>query len=489
MTVRKKMSVGLIGLLVALLTGMAVWPAAGAEVRSRTEIIAEIDEYVRNTMEANHISGASLAVAYGEERFYTQGYGSYADGKPITASTPFPIASLSKSMTALAVLQLADQGRIDLDAPYVSYFPEASPSDERVNRITVRHLLNQTSGLTDRVNPDMTKAVQSRTLQEIVPSLNEVKPAYDPGTKYGYHNPNYQFLALLVERVSGRPFAEYVRDSIFVPLGMKDTYSVRTTSAIQENPAVPRGHYVLLGKPIVQAEPLWFVDGPAGVISTADDMAAWMRAQYDLPLLSPKLLEQYHAAGAVAPYGMGWMAARDDTRGRTISHSGIFWTYKAEETVYLDKRLGIAMMFDTGMNVFVDYGAFVKGVARIMTGEAAERSVINGRNMEVAMLLLLAATMLRGGYRFYRLKTGGNRNAASRGRLILSAASVLLPALLLLGVKPILAFVGGGRVLPWTGIWMAMPSLIVWLATVAAIQLGSFVWRLRLYFNGKRRGG
>ncbi|WP_261301501.1 serine hydrolase domain-containing protein [Paenibacillus andongensis] len=462
---------------------ISTMPSAAVKSLSKTEIVAEIDDYVKKNMEANHISGASLAIAYGENMFYTQGYGAYSDGRKITARTPFPIASLSKSMTALTVLQLADKGLIDLDAPYVSYFPDILLTDDRVNRITVRHLLNQTSGLNDKVNPDMTKADQFQALQEIKKSLEQVNLANIPGETYSYHNPNYQYLALLVEQISGQKFAEFLHDHVFAPLGMTNTFSVSTTQQINENSAIPQGHYLLLGMPIRTDEPLWFIDGPAGVISTAEDMAKWMRAQYDPRLLSPNFMEQYHAAGQHAPYGMGWLASNDNVWGQTISHSGIFWTYKAEETVYLDKRLGISMMFDTGINAFVDYSAFVRGIAQIMDGGKAEISNINGRNMEIAIILLMAVTILWGGYSFYRMKKNKNRLTAVRRKLIFAKVNTLLPVLVLLFLSPIVSFIGGGRVIPLKGIWMTMPSLILWLVILCLVNIVRFIYRCRIYYH------
>lgn len=92
-------------------------------------MLQEIDEYMNRSMKANYIKAASLAIANNDEVFYAKGYGTLADGQKVTGNTPFPIASLSKSFTALAVLQLVDKGQIDLDATYASYFPELSPQD------------------------------------------------------------------------------------------------------------------------------------------------------------------------------------------------------------------------------------------------------------------------------------------------------------------------------------------------------------------------
>ncbi len=466
---------------------LACWagPVSAAESRSDADLRREIDDYVRGSLRANSIPAAALAVSRNGETFYAQGYGAGEDGREVTGSTPFPIASLSKSFTALAVLQLADKGLVDLDAPYASYFPDLAPKDERVRKITVRNLLNQTSGLNDRVNPDMTRSPQYRSLEEINPALDGVKLARDPGTAYSYHNPNYQYLARLVEQVSGRSFSDYLKENVFEPLGMNHTFNVATTRQIDDNPAIPRGHYVLWGRPVSKEEPLWFIDGPAGIVSTAEDMARWMLAQYEGRLLGPEIMETYHKAGPIGPYGMGWLAEKDERGGRTISHSGILWTYKAEETIYLDRKLGIAMMFDSGLNAFVNYSAIVEGVAKIMQGREAGIPLANGRNVETALIALTAATIGWGVYSILRLHRRSKRIPTLR--LVVSTVGRLLPVLILLLLSPIMSFVGGGRVVPWFGLWTMMASLIVWLAALALANLANLACRWRLYILARRK--
>ncbi|MGG4143105.1 serine hydrolase domain-containing protein [Paenibacillus algorifonticola] len=434
-----------------------------------------------NNMKVNHISGASLAITLNENVFYTRGYGVFSDGRTITGSTPFPIASLSKSFTALAVLQLVEQGLVELDAPYASYFPDLLPEDERVRDITIRHLLNQTSGLTDKVEPDMTRSPQYQSLEEMNRSLIAVKLANDPGKAYSYHNPNYQYLALLVEKVSGQSFSVYLKKNVFDPLGMKHTFNVSSTQQIIENPAIPRGHYLWFGYPVSKAEPSWFIDGPAGIVSTAEDMAKWMLAQYHSRLLAPELMEQFHTAGQRGPYGMGWLAEEDEQGGRTISHSGIFWTYKAEETIDLDQQLGVAIMFDSGLNAFVNYSAFVDGIARILKGEKAETSVFNSRSMETVMVVLVIGTVLWGGIAIIRMYR--SKKSITAGKLIISSVGRLLPALILLSLPQLAAFIGAGRVLPWIGLWTTMSSLIIWLAVLSLVNITNLVCRYRLFFR------
>lgn len=480
--VQKKICLCLSCLLLMLL--ILSKPVFAIEVQNKAEIQREIDDYVTKNMKANHIKGAALAIANNDEVFYAQGYGAFSDGRDITGSTLFPIASLSKSFTALAILQLVEKGQIDLDAPYLSYFPELSPEDKRVRDVTVRDMLNQTSGLNDKVDPDMTRSPQYQSLQEINQSLNTVKLANDSGTAYSYHNPNYQYLALLVEKVSGQNFTAYLKENVFEHLGMSNTFNVSTTQHINENPAIPRGHYLLIGLPISQAEPFWFVDGPAGIISTAEDMAKWMLAQYHGRLLTSELMEQYHAAGQSGPYGMGWLEGEDEHEGRTISHSGIFWTYKAEETIYLDQHLGITMMFNTGLNAFVDYSAFVEGIARIIKGEKAETSIFNSRNMGTVMIFLVITTILWGVYSHYCIHR--SKKGITTGKLIFSSAWRLLPILILLFLSPLTTFIGAGRVLPWFGLWTTMSSLMIWIIVLSLVNITNLVFLFRMNYLLRR---
>ncbi|RTE09996.1 serine hydrolase domain-containing protein [Paenibacillus whitsoniae] len=478
-TILKKIGLSLGCLLLPLIAFMAEPTfALGVEIQNKADIQQKLDDYVTKTMKANHIKGAALAIAKNDEVFYAQGFGAQSDGRVINGSTPFPIASLSKSFTALAVLQLAEQGLIDLDAPYASYFPDLSAKDERVRHVTIRNLLNQTSGLNDNVNPDMTRSPQYQSLQEINQSLNTVKLAHDPGTAYSYHNPNYEYLALLVEHVSGQNFADYLASRVFKPLGMNQTYNVSSTQQFKDDSAIPQGHYLLFGRSIRQAEPSWFINGPAGIVSTAEDMAKWMLAQYSGRLLSPELLEQYHQAGQMSPYGMGWLAGNDEQEGRTISHSGIFWTYKSEETIYLDQQLGITMLFNSGLNAFVDYSAFIDGIASIMHGQDPGASNLNGRNLEIAMGFLTIVTLIWGIYRFIRL--GTNKGSITTGKWILSTVGRIIPVAILLFLPSLAAWIGAGRVVPWFGLWTTMPSLIIWLAVVSLINIANVVRRFTI---------
>lgn len=146
-------------------------------------------------------------------------------------------------------------------------------------KITVRQLLNQTSGFTDKVNPDMTLNPQPNSLEAAIDRLKNVALASELGLEYHYHNPNYQILARLVEVVSKERFSDYLTNHIFKPLDMKQTFNVSNTNELNQSDKLTYGHFFLFGKPVAVNEPEWFIDGPAGIVSTADDMAKWLISQ------------------------------------------------------------------------------------------------------------------------------------------------------------------------------------------------------------------
>ncbi|MGE5334920.1 MAG: serine hydrolase domain-containing protein, partial [Nitrososphaerota archaeon] len=131
-----------------LLAGMSTFPI-NVQARSNESSSQAIDAYIASRMQAAHIPGLSLAVVKGDQIAYLKGYG-HADpsGHPVTPQTPFIIGSISKTFTALALMQLVEAGKVDVDAPVQRYLPWFSLADSHASaRITVRNLLNQTSGI------------------------------------------------------------------------------------------------------------------------------------------------------------------------------------------------------------------------------------------------------------------------------------------------------------------------------------------------------
>ncbi|MBK8902999.1 MAG: beta-lactamase family protein [Anaerolineaceae bacterium] len=241
-----------------------------------------VDAYIAAQMKAARIPGVALAVVQGEEIIYLKGYG-VADpsGRPVTPQTPFMLASTVKPMTALAVMQLVEAGQIDLDAPvqqYLPWFRVGNISDAA--HITIRHLLNHTSGLPtasgDEVPPSTDMGADA--LENRVRRLNAVQLNRPVGERFEYSSANYDILGLIVQTVSGQSYETYIQEHIFKPLEMQRTF---TSLAEAEPHGLAIGYRSWFGFPIPFDGPHPRAYAPSGwaVSSTAEDLAHLAIAQ------------------------------------------------------------------------------------------------------------------------------------------------------------------------------------------------------------------
>jgi len=174
---------------------------------------------------SSSVPGIAVAVTKGADLIHTAGFGRDAEGRAITSQTKLPIASLSKSFTSLAVMQLVEAGKVSLDAPVRIYVTDFKLADPRGRAITVRQLLGHSSGLSDKVFHEKSGPLPA-SLSEGVTMLGNARLGAEPGEKVQYHNPNYWLAARLVEVVSGESFPDYLERHVFAPLGMRNTKAI-----------------------------------------------------------------------------------------------------------------------------------------------------------------------------------------------------------------------------------------------------------------------
>lgn len=284
----------LFGLLVATLLGLAT-PAHATD-----------DELVDAYRSAFGPPGLAAAVIDGSG-VQTILRGTDGNGRPVTGRTRFRLASLSKSITATAVMLLVDRGRFTLDDPVVKVLPEFRLADPRYPAITVRQLLSHTSGLSVSTN-DEYALPPPRTAQDVVARLADKRLAYGPGTTHDYHNTNFSVAARIVEVVSGVSFEEFLQRELFGPLGMTDTST--TLLCDDAAPGLATGHVVIAGLAIPAPEMPGSCVGNGGVISTLDDMVRWLRFHQgtlgsDL-LSASALVELHRPQPAGRGYALGW---------------------------------------------------------------------------------------------------------------------------------------------------------------------------------------
>ena len=260
-----------------------------------TFAFAPLTDYLRNWLAAVPPAGLAVGVTDRRRTLYTAGVG-FADltsRRPVLADTTFQIGSIGKSMTALAVLQLVESGRLDLDAPFSTHLPWfAMPS--RFGTITLRHVLSHSAGLPS--GADFTPAARYEGF-----ALRETEAAWEPGSRYHYSNTGYKLLGWMLEDTYGGDYGSIIEQRVLQPLGMTATHGA-ITHATHRNTATG---YVPLhdDRPFRQRDTLipatWieYVVGDGSPVSTAGDMARYARLWLNRgrgdngPIVSPSMYD------------------------------------------------------------------------------------------------------------------------------------------------------------------------------------------------------
>jgi CubicO group peptidase (beta-lactamase class C family) len=354
-------------------------------VRDSTSYDA-VDAYIEQHMRRLNMPGASLAIVDGDQIAHLRGFGRAGpNGEVPTPQTPFPIASLTKSVTTLAVVQLVEAGKLDLDAPVQRYLPWFRLTDSRAAaRMTVRHLLNQTSGLPTSsgemqlADLDPSPGATERQARALA-SLVLTRPV---GAAFEYSNANYSLLGLIIEAASGVSYGDYVQDHIFTPLEMRHT---STSATIAQQNGLAIGHRYWFTMPIAAPNlPLPHGSLPAvGLISTAEDLARYLIALLnrgrsgDFQILSGADIDELQRGAAdvrvmgqsMGRYGMGWFV---DKIGPTelVWHSGTLPNFAAYMALLPEHKKGVVLLFNADHHwynpVLSELGA---GVAALLAGE------------------------------------------------------------------------------------------------------------------------
>ena len=256
---------------------------------------APLTDYLRRWLAAVPSAGLAISVSDRRRTVYTAtlGYADLASRRPVLADTTFQIGSIGKSMTALAVLQLVQSGRLDLDGPLSTHLPWfALPS--RFSPITLRHVLSHSAGLP--AGSDFTPAARYEGF-----ALRQTEAAWEPGSRYHYSNTGYKLLGWLLEDLTGQDYGSVIRQRVLEPLGMGDTEPVITHSTRHRMATgyVPLHDDRPHRRDDTQVPATWmaYAVGDGSPASTAHDMARFVRlllnrGRGDLgPLVSPALYD------------------------------------------------------------------------------------------------------------------------------------------------------------------------------------------------------
>jgi D-alanyl-D-alanine carboxypeptidase len=307
----------------------AAWTFGALALLASTPALADgVDDYVQAEMLKQHIPGLSLAVLRNGQPVKTAGYGiaNVEWNLPARPETVYQVQSITKTFTAAAVMMLVEEGKIAPDDKLTAYLT-AVP--DCWNGITIRHLLTHTSGIKDFINEPTVDLRKDISPEEVIRSLAELPLNFAPGEKYAYSNTGYHLLGMIIHKITGKLWGDFLAERVFDPLQMSDTRVISLSEII---PNRASGYLWVNGRlqngQFIAPSILGYAGG--GLRSTVLDLAKWDAALYTEKLLKPGTLEQMWTPatlndGTKTSYGFGWGVG--EFRGqRMLSHSGSHMT-------------------------------------------------------------------------------------------------------------------------------------------------------------------
>ncbi|MGI9034997.1 MAG: serine hydrolase domain-containing protein [Pyrinomonadaceae bacterium] len=323
----------------------------------------EVDNYVRAQMAERHIPGAVIAVIKNGKIIKAEGYGlaSVEFNVPATKETVFEIGSISKQLTAAAVMLLVEEGKINLDEKISKYLPDTPAAWEKV---TVRNLLTHTSGIKTYTGLSGFELSKRLNRDEFIKALSQYPLDFEPGANWKYSNSGYNLLGFIIESVTGKSYWDFMCERIFKPLGMN-----KTTDRDPRNIILNRatGYEWENNKLVGRDYDLTDVFSAGAIVSTVLDLAKWDAALRDDTLLKKESKAQIWTPfvlndGKPYPYGFGWNIG--EFRGhRLISHGGQTAGFAANISRYVDDDLTVIVLTNLGDQGLG--GVIARGVAKI----------------------------------------------------------------------------------------------------------------------------
>ena len=337
--------------------------------RARAAVAHVADSLAESVVRSGAVAGLSIAVVRGADTLVMKGYGSadLENDLPAGPQTVYRIGSVTKQFTSVAIMQLVQQGKLSLDDEVTKYVPNA-PTHGR--RVLVRHLLNHTSGIpsyTD-VGPAFgRKARLDLTHDSLLAIVRDDSLLFEPGSHFYYNNTGYFLLGMIVERISGKSYGDYLRDALFAPNGLTSTVYCATAPLIKRRArGYDRGPAGLRNTDFLSMD-LPYAAG--SLCSTVGDLATWTRLLHGGALVNAASFSTMTTpvkltSGRPMSYGFGLVA---DTLGshRAISHGGGINGFISELAYYPNDSLTVVVLANTAP---APAGEIAENLARFTLG-------------------------------------------------------------------------------------------------------------------------
>lgn len=355
----------------------------------------KLDTFIESCLLDYNIPGLSLGIVEGDKIVYLKGYG-MADnkGRKVTAQTPFYLASVTKSFTATAVMQMVESGLLNLDIPVKNYIPWFSMKDGNAgyhasDSITLRNLLNHTSGIYGMTG-QLTQTIdydKSDALERQVRSFANIELVNKAGSTFEYANANYQIAGLVVQTISNKSIEDIFIERIFKPLKMKHSHTSKITA---ESDGLALGHRIWFGYPIAFSNyPFPRGHFPAAyATSSSEDLCHYLIAQMnnglyeDSSVVSPESMDIMHKP-ILNGYGMGWY-----NRDGVLEHNGQLEAYGSHLFIDSTNNRGIVLLFNVnrwiGCRHLYEMAA---SVSKLLNGEIVSKAPVAKNNATIFQML------------------------------------------------------------------------------------------------------
>jgi CubicO group peptidase (beta-lactamase class C family) len=326
---------------------MATAIAVNAQDQLTPALREKIDKLAVETLTKSGVPSASIAVVNDGQVVYVKAYGdARLEGKKLaTPEMRYSIGSISKQFTAAAVLLLQEQGKLSLDDKVAKFIPDLT----RANEVTIRQLLSHTSGYQDYWPQDyvMPMMLQPTTSLKIMDMWARKPLDFEPGSKWQYSNTNYVIAGAIVEKAGGKPLIQFLRETVFAPLGMT---SVADIDAKGLGDPDPTGYmrYALGPIRVAPKEGSGWLFAAGELAMTAADLAKWDIAMMDGKILKPASYRELQREaqlnnGLGTRYGLG-VSVGMEAGHRAVSHGGEVSGFTAENVVFPDDRVAVAVL-------------------------------------------------------------------------------------------------------------------------------------------------
>jgi CubicO group peptidase (beta-lactamase class C family) len=338
-------------ILFIAITLAAAAPALPAQRSDREDLAKKIDAVMSEVYKPGQ-PGAAIIVRKNGETIFRKGYG-MADlelGVLVAPDMVFRLGSITKQFTAVAVLSLAEQGKLGLQDEITKFLPDY-PNQGR--KITVEHLLTHTSGIQSYT--DMPEWLplwrKDFTLKELIDLFKNKPMQFEPGDRWAYNNSGYILLGAIIEKVTGESYEQFVDGHIFKPLGMKGSYYGSIERVIPRRiPGYQLGKGGFVNAPYLSmTQP--FAAG--SLLSTVDDLAVWSDAVFSGKLVKKEWIDKAFTpyklkTGESTGYGYGWFAA-DFGGHRSIEHGGGINGFTTYEMTLPEDRIFLAVLTNSAI--------------------------------------------------------------------------------------------------------------------------------------------